>query len=117
MASILVVDDEEDIRFIFTKILSSKGYSVEAAENCSVALEKFNSKRPDLVIMDSKLPDMDGLDVTRNIIEIDPDAKIIGATGYSNLTQAFKDVGAIRVLAKPFSLEELVNVVSEVLEE
>jgi len=117
MASIMIVDDEEDIRFIFTKVLSSRGHSVESAESGSEAIEKFGSFVPDLIIMDSKLPDMNGIEITKSILKENSNVKILGATGYSNLEQDFLDAGAVRVLAKPFSLDELVETVNEILME
>ncbi|MBN1786390.1 MAG: response regulator [Candidatus Methanofastidiosa archaeon] len=115
MASVLIVDDDEDIRFIYSKTLSSKGYVVFSAESGSHGLEIYVNKRPDLVIMDSKLSDMNGIEVTRRIIGIDQDAKVLGATGYSDLDEAFIEAGAARVLLKPFTMANLLEVVSEML--
>jgi len=117
MASILIVDDEEDIRFVFKKFLSSKGFEVVLAEKGSDALEIYNDSRPDITIMDSRLPDMDGLDVTRMITEKYPDAKILGATGYSDRIGDFMEAGATKVLPKPFSLDELIKTINEMLED
>ena len=116
MARILVVDDNEDIRFIYNKVLTSKGYLVDSAANGKEAMEKFRSNVPDLTIMDSKLPDSNGLDVIQEIIEIEPDAKILGATGYSDVGHKFMEAGALKVLEKPFTLEELIDIVTDILE-
>lgn len=114
MASILIVDDEEDIRFIYNRVLS-KAYTVFEADTGTRALELFEEHRPDLVIMDTKMPDISGIEVTRRIKGVWPDAKILGATGYSDMDQSFLDAGALSVIQKPFSLDELMEIVSDIL--
>lgn len=114
MASILIVDDEEDIRFIYNRVLS-KSYTVYEAETGMRAVELYETHLPDLVIMDTKMPDISGIEVTKRIKGAWPDAKIIGATGYSDMDQAFLDAGAVKVIQKPFSLDELMEIVADIL--
>ncbi len=114
MASVLIVDDEEDIRFIYNRVLSKK-YTVYEADTGMRAIELYEAHTPDLVIMDSKMPDIGGIEVTKRIISAWPNAKIIGATGYSDMNQLFLDAGAQEVIHKPFSLDELMEIVSVIL--
>ena len=114
MASVLIVDDEEDIRFIYTRVLSKK-YTVYEAETGMRALELYEAHMPDLVIMDTKMPDISGIEATKRIVSAWPDAKILGATGYSDKDQLFLDAGAQGVIQKPFSLDELMEIVSNIL--
>jgi DNA-binding NtrC family response regulator len=112
MTTVLIVDDEEDIRFIYTRALGKK-YDVLAAKNGQDAIDIYKAHSPDIVIMDSKMPDMEGIEATRKIISFDPQACVIGATGYSDLSVDFKEAGARDVIEKPFSLEVLMKTVEK----
>jgi len=112
MMSVLIVDDDEDIRFIYSKTLEKK-YNVFEAENGETALKIYKSKHPDLVIMDTKMPDGDGIEITKQILSINPDARIIGATGFTDKTRKFLEAGAKCVIEKPFSLEKLLDTVEK----
>ncbi|HHN81950.1 MAG TPA: response regulator [Methanomicrobia archaeon] len=112
MTTVLIVDDEEDIRFIYTRALG-KRHDVLAAENGQKAIDLYKQHSPDIVIMDSRMPDMEGIEATREIISHDAQARIIGATGYSDLSSAFKEAGAVSVIEKPFSLETLMKTVEK----
>jgi CheY-like chemotaxis protein len=115
MPSILIVDDEEDIRFIYNRVLSKK-YTVYEADTGGRAIELYEAHMPDLVMMDTKLPDISGIEATRRIVATWPDAKIIGATGYSDMDAQFLGAGALEVIQKPFSLDELMEIVSKILD-
>src|SRR5713101_9096122 len=72
--AILVVDDEENLRNLLSKILSDGGHAVETAADGEAALAKYKASRFDLVLLDLKLPKLDGMSVLRGIMEHDPDA-------------------------------------------
>ena len=102
------------MRFIYHRVLSKK-YTVYEADTGNGAIELYERHAPDLVIMDSKMPDGSGIEATKKILSMWPDARILGATGYSDKDEMFRDAGAIDVIQKPFSLDELMEIVSNIL--
>ena len=116
---ILVVDDDNDVRAMIKRALQELGYPVMEAENGSVALEMLQDERkPHLVILDYVMPGMDGAEVAREIIKIDPDLPIIFSTGHAALRTLRSSAGEdISVLEKPFALNELQALIEEKLSE
>lgn len=79
---VLVVEDEEDMIFIVERRLKGEGFKVTSAMSGAEALKKLNAERPDVVLLDVVLPDVDGFDLCRQIkTEIDPTIKVIVYTG------------------------------------
>ncbi len=118
--TILVVDDEEFIRELASEFLKRHGYSILKASSGEEAISIYskNPREIDLIIMDIGMPGMGGHKCFQEIIEIDPTAKLIFATGYSvdgtfRETLKTKDVGFI---GKPYKLMELLNKVRTVLD-
>jgi DNA-binding NtrC family response regulator len=114
---VLVVDDEPLIRWSLTERLRADGHEVLEAESAAEALEKAASG-VDLVLLDYKLPDEDGLSVLRKIRELDPDALVIMLTahkGVETVVVAMK-AGAFDYATKPFDLEDVAVRVSHALE-
>jgi len=116
-ATILVVDDEQLIRWSLTSRLQDEGYRVVEAETAADALKRFR-EGVDLVLLDYKLPDGDGLDVLKQIKSVDPDALVILLTGYSSVQMAVEAMkqGAYHYANKPFNLDEMVLLVEKALE-
>ncbi len=116
--SILVVDDEENLRNLLTKILSDGGHAVQAAADGEEALAKYKASRFDLVLLDLKLPKLDGMSVLRGIMEHDTDALVIIITAFSTIDTAIEAIklGAYHYVGKPFRPEELMIVVNQALE-
>jgi len=116
-ARILVVDDEHEVGNFFTFLLEPKGYEVKVVENGAQAREAI--KEPfHLVILDLKLPDVDGLTILREIKASQPECEVIMMTGYSTVKSAVEAIhlGAFDYLEKPFSdLEELERVINRAL--
>ena len=80
--TILVVDDEEAVLRLFQKILKKEKYTVLMANNGKTALEQIERKRPDLVILDLKMPDMSGIETLRRINRLNVNTEVIIITGY-----------------------------------
>jgi DNA-binding NtrC family response regulator len=108
-SKILVVDDELSIRASLKGWLQQEGYRVETAANGSEALAKNAKMRFDIMIMDVKMPEMDGLTLLKKVKEIDPDIAIIMMTAHGAIRDAVDAMrlGAYDYLLKPFDLEEL----------
>ena len=109
VAQILVIDDEPDMRETCRKILARQGYGVSLAEDGGAGLQKLQEQSFDLVILDLRLPDMDGLDVLRQAKKINPDIIAIMITAHGTVDTAIEAVreGAFDYLLKPFSMAQL----------
>lgn len=105
---ILLVDDEVSIQRAMTPLLRSRGYTVSVASTGREALEVFDRERPDLLILDLGLPDMDGSEVCRQVRErADTPILILSARGAERDKVAALDQGADDYVTKPFGPEEL----------
>lgn len=109
MKSILVIDDDPLIRKTLLSHLSKEGQEVSMAENGEEGLEKYKENLPDLVILDIRLPDMDGLEVLCKIKEKDKNANIIIMTAYDDMKTTVEAIkqGAFEYLVKPLDYVEL----------
>ncbi len=116
MTKILVVDDEESIRILFKEELEEEGYKVITAENGIKALEMIKREKPDLVTLDIKMPGEDGLEILREIREIDYDLPVIICSAYSTFKSKFSTVAADYYLVKSSELNELKKKIKEVLD-
>lgn len=110
-ARILAVDDEPVILDSFRKILVLAGFSVDTVESGPEALGLVRNGSYDFVFTDLKMPEMDGLEVTRAVKHLRPDVDVMIITGYATVETAVNamKVGAIDYVEKPFTEEELVN--------
>jgi DNA-binding response OmpR family regulator len=109
---ILVVDDDKDIREIIMYILESEGFSVSGLDNGSAVLNKVHELRPDMVLLDVQLGDMDGRDICRELKQEPatqeiPIIMISASHGWHALNE--KQCEADDFLAKPFDVNELLN--------
>jgi len=106
---ILVVDDEEIVRNSLHDWLREDGYTVEAAEDGFKALEKIKENPWDIVLVDLKMPRMDGLELMERIKEIKPEIQIVIITAYATVHTAVEAIkkGAYDYLVKPFNPEEI----------
>ncbi|HYT67781.1 MAG TPA: sigma-54 dependent transcriptional regulator [Vicinamibacterales bacterium] len=116
-ATILVVDDESLIRWTLSERLSQDGHVVVEAETAKAAIARFGPDI-DLVLLDYKLPDSDGLQVLRTLKAHDPDVPVILLTAFSSIETAVEAMkqGAYHYANKPFNLDELALVVQKALE-
>ncbi len=106
------------MRALLTKILTEVGLEVETAVDGEEGLTKYKNGNFDLILLDQKLPKLDGLSVLRTIIEHDPDAQVVLITAFSSIDTAIQAIklGAYDYVAKPFRPEELMIVVNQALE-
>jgi DNA-binding NtrC family response regulator len=116
--SILVVDDEEIMRDVLSDLLASESYCVDVAENGSVALEKIRDNEYGVVLLDLMMPDVDGLQVLRELQKMEKPPAAVILTAYASIDKAVQTtkLGAFDFLAKPFKNEELLLVVKNALE-
>lgn len=112
---ILVVDDEKNMRWVLSKALRSSDYDVLEAASGPQALALAEKNPFDLVILDYKMPDMDGITVLKRLKESRPHVPVIMLTAHGNIENAVEAVksGAAEYLTKPFDLEELKLAVSK----
>jgi two-component system response regulator (stage 0 sporulation protein F) len=106
---ILIVDDQYGIRILLNEVFQREGYTTYQAANGMQALEIVRKHRPDLVLLDMKIPGMDGIEILKRLKEIDSDIKVIIMTAYGELDmiQETKELGAIMHFAKPFDIDDL----------
>jgi two-component system response regulator AtoC len=116
-ATILVVDDEPLIRWSLSERLKSEGYDVLEADTGKAALEKL-AEGVDLVLLDYRLPDTDGVSVLRKVKEFDQDILVILLTAYASVETAVEamKLGAYHFANKPFNLDEVAATVERALE-
>lgn len=110
---VLVVDDDPSILDTVTAILSSEGYQVKAAGGGEEALALFSVWRPTLVLLDMRMPLMDGWAVARALREIGSKVPIVVMTAAENAKQWADEIDAAGHLAKPFDLDDLLACVEE----
>ena len=118
MKKVLIVDDEELIRETLQRILRDEGYFIETAVNGTDAIQKFNDVNFDLVLLDINLPDIDGLEVLKNLKEIESDILVIMITGYASIENAVKSMkfGAYDYIEKPLKKSTIKLIVKLALE-
>jgi len=116
-ATILVVDDEYGVRQSFNMIFKDQ-YGVLVAENGQEAIDIFTKNSIDLILLDIRLPDINGLDLLEKIKEIDPNTEVIMVTAVKEITTAVKAIklGAYDYIVKPFIVEDIINIVNRSLE-
>ena len=119
MPRILVVDDQENIRQLYTDYLGRKGYKVEAAENGRVALDAVDISTPDLILLDMNMPVMNGKEFLKTV-KADEKLKAIPVlliTAVENIGEISEciSLGAMGYIEKTTSLSEVVNKIGVVL--
>ena len=106
---ILVIDDEVEICEMLRNYLEKKGYEVITSHSAIEGIEKLKSEKPKVVLLDIRMPKMDGIEALRRIKEIDRDVAVIMATGVidENIAQKTIRLGAVDYIVKPFNLKYL----------
>lgn len=117
MQTILVVDDQPGIRFLLEEVFKETCYKVVTAADGLEAVVRLKEHKPDLVLLDMKMPGMDGLDVLRTVTSKFPQVPVIMITAYGEL-QLVKEAlnqGAKGYITKPFDILELRRLVDSLL--
>ncbi len=115
MIKILIIDDEHSIRETLEMFLREKGYEVATSEDGEKGLESVQRERPDIVILDIRLPGMDGLEVLRRIKEKEEDIHVIMITAYHDIetTKQAMKLGAYEYIHKPLDADEFENAIEK----
>jgi DNA-binding NtrC family response regulator len=116
--NVLIVEDEKLIRWSLRERLEKEGYEVREAASGKEGLEKLNEGESDLVLLDYRLPDQDGIEVLKEISRTFPDTLVIMMTAYSTVDSAVEamKLGAYDYINKPFNMDELVLTMEKALE-
>ena len=109
---ILVVDDEDSICSFMEEVFASEGYTVSTANDAEKGLQMAEELRPDLVLLDLKMPKMSGVDILRRIKAIDEDMAVVMMTGFGTMdtARAAMRLGAFDYVTKPFDLPHVKRV-------
>lgn len=115
MKRILIVEDDLTIIEIL-KIIFKEKFEILVATDGKTAVKVYELYRPDLVLMDISLPVMDGIDATKEIMKIDPNARIIGVSAYAGTKgKELLKAGAKEVIEKPFTKKKLLETIGKYL--
>ena len=108
---VLVIDDESVIRDACHLVLSEKGHTVDLKGNGKSGLRAIQSNIYDVVLLDMKLPDIDGMDILKAVQEEKSGLRMIVMTGYATMANAVAamKLGAVDYLTKPFTDDELIS--------
>ena len=114
MPKILIADDSAFMKSLLKDILTEADYEVIEAEDGKSAIEQFKTNKPDLVLLDIIMPEVDGMDVLK---EIGKTAKIvvISAVGQEKMAEDAKELGALDYIVKPFENDKVLETIKKVL--
>ena len=117
--NILIIDDDPTLTSAIKLVLENEGYNLEAASDSSAALEKVGEKNFDILLVDYNLPDMNGLDLIKNAIDVSPRSVPVLITGVSSMDLAFDGMrlGVHDYLVKPIDYDELKKIIKSILDE
>jgi two-component system, chemotaxis family, chemotaxis protein CheY len=117
MATILIADDAAFMRMRCGRMLADHGYTVLEAENGRDAVEKYQAHRPDAVLMDITMPELDGLEALKAIRALDPQANVamVTAIGQQQVVLAAVQAGAKDFVVKPFQPERVLAAIQKML--
>jgi DNA-binding response OmpR family regulator len=116
MAKVLLVDDEEYIRLLYAEELSEHGYTVSTLSSGHRLLEKIEQDKPDILILDIKLVDYDGLELLQEVRNTYVDLPVVLCTAYDTYKDDLKAMAADYYVVKSFDLSELRRAVQRSLE-
>jgi CheY-like chemotaxis protein len=112
---VLIVDDEENVRFLYEQELIDEGYQTVLARDGKECLEKVATEKPDVVLLDIRMPRMDGLEAIGKIIELNKNIPIIINSAYSTYKDDFMSWAADAYVVKSYDLDTLKTTIRDVL--
>jgi two-component system, chemotaxis family, chemotaxis protein CheY len=117
MATIMVVDDAMFMRKKCAQVLIQNGYTVVEAGNGREAVEAYKANKPDAVLMDITMPDMDGIQALKALMELDPTCKVsmCSAMGQQSMVIEALKIGAKDFVVKPFDVNRVIGAVQKML--
>ena len=115
MKTLLIVDDEKNLRLLYEQELKSEGYTVHVAKNGDEAVIKIQQEQIDLAILDIKMDGMNGIETLKEIMQINKNIKVILNSAYSSYKYDFSTWSADAYLVKSSNLNELKDKVAELL--
>lgn len=118
MSGILIVDDDDQLRRSFEKLLREEGYHVQSAASGETGLQEAVKEMPDLVVLDMRLPGMNGLETFKRLHELDPKLPVIIMTAYGTTETAIEatKMGAHDYILKPFDIPEMLKIMRRALD-
>jgi two-component system chemotaxis response regulator CheY len=117
LAKILIVDDAAFMRMRCTKLLSDNGFEVAEAADGAEAIEKYRENRPDGVLLDITMPNMDGLSTLKELMKMDPGARVamVTAMGQQSMVMEALKTGAKDFVVKPFDADRVLAAVKKMI--
>ena len=118
MEKIFIVDDDKDMRHLLSDILKSEGYEIHTAESGKKALKEIDVIRPEIVLLDIRLPEMNGIEVLKEIKKLDESIIVIMLSAYGEIQNAVDamKLGAFDYFTKPFHNEEIILDIKKALQ-
>jgi nitrogen regulation protein NR(I) len=118
LRKVLIIDDDDQLRRSFEKLLTSEGYQVSTAASGEAGIETIKSSPPELVLLDVRLPGMNGLETFKVIHDIDPKLQVIVMTAFGTTDTAIEatKLGAFDYVLKPFDIPDMLTVISRAIE-
>ncbi len=113
--SLLIIDDEADALYSFKRFLADEPYEILTADNGRDGVRIFGERQPDLVLMDVRMPGMDGMEAMREIRSLNPRALVIMMTAFSTTQMAIEAIkaGALDYVLKPFDVEKIKRLIAD----
>ncbi|MFC1857822.1 sigma-54-dependent transcriptional regulator [Thermodesulfobacteriota bacterium] len=118
MSDILIIDDDDQLRKSFHKLLTEEGYRIKSAASGEAGLDLIETQIPDLVVLDMRLPGMNGLETFKKIHDIEPKLPVIIMTAYGTTETAIEatKMGAFDYILKPFEIPEMLTIIHQAIE-
>jgi nitrogen regulation protein NR(I) len=118
MSTIWIIDDDDQLRVSFQKLLTEEGYQVESAGSGESCLKMIQKKLPDLIILDVRLPGINGLETFKEIHKIDTKLPVIIMTAYGTTETAIEAIkfGAFDYILKPFEIPDMLTLIDQAIE-